>query len=189
MPMPTTETSATRSAWPTHAPGQFDPYAEKVLADLSLDVRERIGSAVPFVLAGLLGIVAGGIAAAVAGPTGWESGSWVAAYLVLALGVGQIGLGVGQATLAATVPTHGAIRAELIAWNVGSLAVVLGTLATSPLVVTSGGVAMMITLVLCAMAIRATRTTYVWAARGYVGLIAILVISIPIGLTLSWLGA
>ncbi|MBS7547854.1 hypothetical protein [Dietzia massiliensis] len=36
-----------------------------------------------FVLVGLTAIIAGGLVAAVTGPTGFDEGSWVAAYLVL----------------------------------------------------------------------------------------------------------
>lgn len=137
---------------------------------------------------GVAAIVAGGIAAAVAGPAKWTTGSWVAAYLVLAMGIGQIGLGCGQAVLAAAAPAPGVRRTELLAWNIGSVAVIGGTLAVWPVLVTLGGALMVVTLVMCANAIRGTQTRYVWTARGYVGLILILVLSIPIGIVLSWLG-
>ena len=54
------------------------------------------GAARWFVAAGSSCVVVGGLVAAATGPTGFEDGSWVAAYLVLVGGVAQIALGVGQ---------------------------------------------------------------------------------------------
>ena len=67
----------------------------------------RLQRAVPFAVISSIGIIGGGIAAAVTGPTDWKRGSWVAAFLVLVVGVGQIGIASGQALLACGPSANG----------------------------------------------------------------------------------
>ena len=66
---------------------------------------QRWSSIVPMLAAGGVSIVAGGVVAAVTGPTDWDHGSWVAAFLVLVAGVAQLGVGAGQAQLVPVAPT------------------------------------------------------------------------------------
>ena len=72
--------------------------------------------------AGVL-IVAGGAVAAVNSATPFGHGSWLAAYLVLVGGVSQGVLGAGRLALHAPRPTPALLRAQLVLWNLGSLAV------------------------------------------------------------------
>lgn len=145
---------------------------------------------VPVAAVGTVAIIAGGLAAAVTRPAGWSDGSWVAAYLVLVTGVGQIGLGVGQSLLAQR-PSRARLAAQLVLLNAGSALVVLGTLVDQPPVVTAGGVVLVAGLVLFATAPRRDgRLDRVRGVLGlYLGLLAVLIVSIPIGLALSWIRA
>ncbi len=141
-------------------------------------------SVVPFAAVGVAAIVAGGLAAAVARPTEWSDGPWVAAYLVLVTGVGQIGLGLGQAALAPPPPAR-RLTIQLLLFDGGSLLVVVGTLVTAPAVVTVGGVVLTGALVSFALSGRAPSDQRVLRSC-YLGLLAILIVSVPIGLALSW---
>jgi hypothetical protein len=48
-----------------------------------------LGAVQPFLAIGVAAIVAGGLAAAVTGPTGWDHGAWIAASIVLTFALGQ----------------------------------------------------------------------------------------------------
>ena len=95
------------------------------------ELTGRWRAASTFVIIGAICVVAGGLVAALSGPTGFEQGSWLAAYLVLVGGVAQIALGGGQAWLARRVPRARSTRIEAWSWNVGAAAVVRGTLPSS----------------------------------------------------------
>ena len=97
-----------------------------------------------FVLVGLTAIIAGGLVAAVTGPTGFDEGSWVAAYLVLVAGVAQVGLGVGQALLTDGTLSGGRRVVQLLAYNLANSAVLAGTLTGSVVAVTVGGVLLLV---------------------------------------------
>jgi hypothetical protein len=146
-------------------------------------------ASVPFFVVGAVGIVAGGIAAAVAGPADWGHGSWCAAFLVLVVGVAQIGLGAGQAALAPNVASGRLIAGECALWNLGSAGVVVGTLVDAPAVVSAGSLVFLLALVLAALAVRGHSGLTGRAKLLLVAfrvLLAILVVSTPIGMVLSW---
>jgi len=143
----------------------------------------------PFLVAGTSAIVAGGVVAAITGPTGWDDGSWVAAFAVLVTGVGQIGLGAGQLLLAGPRVSGRQIVGEVAAINGGSCLVIIGTLTSTPVVVTLGGLVLVAGLVVFAVAARGGLTTRHWVRSAYLGLLAVLVFSTPIGLVLAWLRA
>lgn len=137
-----------------------------------------------FALVGVIAVIAGGLVAAVTGPTGFTHGSWVAAYLVLVAGVAQVGLGVGQALLAAVPPT-GRYRAwQLVVYNVANTAVLVGTLMGSVAVVVAGGALLLLALALFLAAVRRPRT-HSWHLVTYRLLLAILGVSVPVGIVLS----
>jgi hypothetical protein len=160
-----------------------------VQATVPSDVRVRWTASVPFFVIGGVGIVAGGIAAAVAGPTDWGHGSWCAAFLVLVVGVAQIGLGAGQAAVAPNVPSGRLIAGECVLWNVGSAGVIIGTLLDSPATVSVGSLVFLVALVLAAVAVRG-HSGLTGRARlllvAFRVLLVILVLSTPIGMVLSW---
>lgn len=138
-----------------------------------------------FVLVGFIAITAGGLVAAVTGPTGFADGSWVAAYLVLVAGVAQVGLGVGQALLAAVVPSGRRRGWQLVVYNVANAAVIGGTLIESVAVVVAGAVMLFAALILFLAAVRRRSGTHPWYLAIYRVLLAILGVSIPVGVALS----
>lgn len=137
-----------------------------------------------FALVGLIAVIAGGLVAAVTGPTGFTDGSWVAAYLVLVAGVAQVGLGVGQALLAAVPPSRRRRGWQLVVYSVANTAVLLGTLTESVAVVVAGGVLLLLALALFLAAVRRPRT-HSWHLAIYRILLAILGVSVPVGIVLS----
>lgn len=141
----------------------------------------------PFLVIGVAAIVGGGIAAAVTGPTGWDRGSWVAAFLVLVGGVGQIALGAGQQIIAAAAPRRRRIVAELLTLNVASALVIAGTLVARPPIVATGSAVFVAALVLFIGAVRHTAAGNAGWRRAYVTLLTILLVSTPIGVALSWI--
>jgi hypothetical protein len=141
----------------------------------------------PFVVVGAASIVAGGITAAVTRPTGFELGSWTAAYLVLVAGVAQVALGIGQACLARDVPGRADVTLELIAWNASVVATIVGTLVGAPLVTTLGGVALVVALLRFLAAVRTPGPASNTARTLYRCLLTIVLVSAPVGLALAWI--
>lgn len=143
---------------------------------------------VPFVVPGVLGVVVGGLLAAVIAPAPTERATWAVAYLVLVWGVAQVGLGVGQGLCASRLPT-GLVGAQVTGWNLGCAAVVAGTASGVPAVTDVGAAVLAVTLILLARGLTgglASRRAGVpsWARWSYGLLITVLLVSIPVGLTL-----
>jgi hypothetical protein len=126
--------------------------------------------------AGVL-IVAGGVVAAVNSAAPFAHGSWLAAYLVLVGGVSQVLLGAGRLALRAPRPTPTLLWAQLVLWNLGSLAVPAGVLADAPALVTAGSIALLWALTLFAAG--ATRM------RGRVRARVVVYLAIVVGLAVS----
>jgi hypothetical protein len=156
--------------------------------DTPLDLRPP-APLQPFAAIAAVAIVAGGICAAVTGPTGWGHGSWVAAFLVLVVGAGQLGLAVGQAVLAAHPTTRRRRAAQAVAFDAGAALVVAGTLVAAPVAVTAGGLVFLAALVSFVPATRHRAAPVGWPARAYTSLLVVLIASTPIGLALAWLRA
>ena len=130
---------------------------------------------------GALCVVLGGLVAAATGPLDWAKGSWAAAYLVLVVGVTQYVMGwMHRDRDDRDVPGW----TQLAAWNVGSLLVIGGTLAATPLVVDLGSVLLVLALVLGALATRSRSGGVVLAHRA---MLLVLAVSIPVGIMLSHL--
>jgi hypothetical protein len=141
---------------------------------------ERVGYG-----AGVTFVVVGGLVAAVTGPLQLDRGSWLAAYLVLVCGVAQCVLSSQQHLLATAPPARS--WTWLVAWNSGNLLVVLGALTRVPLLADLGGV-----LLGCAVVVALARTR--GAARRLRAVLfrvtyVVLLVSIPVGLTISHLRA
>jgi len=149
-------------------------------------VAGRWSAVRPFAAVAGLAIVGGGIVAAVTRPTGFGNGSWLAAYLVLVVGVAQALLGGGQAVMAERPPAASTVRAELVTWNLGAAAVVVGTLVTAPVLTTLGGVATAVALVLFLLGVRRVGASPAWLPFVYRALVAVVLVSVPIGLVLAW---
>lgn len=150
------------------------------------ETLRRWHSTVPFAVSGGVAIVVGGLVAALTRPLGFAEGSWVAAYLVLVMGVAQIALGVGQSVLAVDVPTRAARWWQVVAFTAGSLAVIGGTLIGSPLVVVAGGAVLVAALALFLLAVRGSTgpSAWLWCHRLFVVLLAA---SVVVGSVLSFL--
>lgn len=144
-----------------------------------------LAAALPFGAIGAVCVVGGGLVAAVTAAAPAAHGAWTAAYLVLVAGVAQITLGVGQAWLAPVTPSRRILQAELIAWNTGNSAVVLGTLAEVTPLVDLGGVLLVLGLVLLARGVHGGPRRHGPGLLGYRLLVGVLLVSIPFGLVLA----
>lgn len=154
---------------------------------VSIGCVDRARDVVWFCVIGLVCIVMGGLVAAVTSPLGLQHGSWAAAYLVLVGGVAQGGLGIGQHFLAPRAPDKRVVGVELAAWNSGGLAVIGGTVVGNPWIVDLGGLLLAVALICMIAVTRDARPGSRVLAWGYRILLAVIIISIPIGLTLAHL--
>ncbi|MBK5186975.1 MAG: hypothetical protein JJD97_01955 [Gemmatimonadaceae bacterium] len=149
----------------------------------------RLVRAVPFVAIGTACIVGGGLIAAVTARNPTEHESWAVAFLVLVGGVAQIALGLGQALLATSVPAARVIVMELAAYNAGSALVLVGTVVGKVLLTDVGGAILAIALVLLFRGVRGEGGRGGWPVNLYRLLIAIVLVSIPVGLVLAHIRA
>ncbi|MPZ82691.1 MAG: hypothetical protein GEV28_20735 [Actinophytocola sp.] len=134
---------------------------------------------------GVAFIVLGGLVAAVTGPLQLDRGSWLAAYLVLVCGVAQCALSDRQRLLTGRPIPPRRSWTGFACWNGGNTLVMAGSLTTAPLVTDLGGIALG-----CALAFALADTR---GARRRVHAVVfrtvclVLLVSIPIGLTLTHL--
>lgn len=139
----------------------------------------------PFALAGLTAVLAGGIVAAViAAPAPTRHGTWAAAYLVLVLGLSQLALGAGQALLAAAAPSarHTAVTAAL--FNVANLGVIAGVLSDRVAVLDAGSALLFVALGFFLYGVRRSDGPRL-PLLAYRGVLIVLAVSIPIGLLVT----
>lgn len=147
---------------------------------------QRWRSTVPMLAAGGVSIVAGGLVAAVAGPTDWDHGSWVAAFLVLVAGVAQIGVGAAQAQLAPVAPTVGFAAVACVLWNAGCMTIVTGTLLSNQVAVSIGSTLLAAALAMSTFALRGSGIQPRQFLLPYRVLLLVLLTSTPIGIALAW---
>lgn len=140
-----------------------------------------------FLATGIAGTVAGGLVAAITAAVPTEHGAWVAAYLVLVVGVAQIGIGIGQAVLASGTPSWRVVATEFGVYNGGNAAVILGTLLALPPLVDVGGLLLVLALALLLVTTRGAEGPR-WVRYLFRVLLLVLLISIPIGSLLSRMG-
>jgi hypothetical protein len=145
--------------------------------------QTRLRAAAPFAAVGAACVIGGGVVAAATAHAPTEHALWAVAYLVLVGGVGQLALGAGQAWLAAAPPSNAVLAVEFAAWNVGNAAVIAGTIADVVWLTDAGGVLLVLALALLLAGTAGARSG--WLLRGYRVLIAIVLISIPVGLVLA----
>ncbi|MGZ4716615.1 MAG: hypothetical protein ACXWCB_07925 [Acidimicrobiales bacterium] len=165
-------------------PRQSDDHDQRAVLIDEMVVRLR--GARPFLLIGSLCTIAGGLVAAVTRPTGFVLGSWTAAFLVLVGGVAQIALGAGQAWLAEQPPPARRVRVEVVCWNTGVAATLVGTLAATPIITTVAGLALVPALALFIATTKAPSSVRRSGRVIYRALAGIVLVSIPIGLGLAW---
>lgn len=150
----------------------------------------RIGwkTAAPFVLLGVAAVIAGGMVSAFTASTPTRQLAWLVAYLVLVVGVAQIGLGAGQAWLAVH-PLGGALlTSEFLGFTLGNAGVAAGTMLSLPLLVDAGGILLVVSLALFLWGVRGSARGG-WLRYLYRALVALLLASIPIGLVLAQIRA
>lgn len=140
----------------------------------------------PALVAGVVAVVAGGLTAAASRPLSWAQGGWVAAFLVLVLGVGQITLACGQALGPGDGPSTGRARAGFALWNVGGVGVVAGTLASAPIVVAVASVPLVVVLVACLRDRPARAPAPRWFGRAHGVVALVLLAGVPVGVVLAW---
>jgi hypothetical protein len=154
--------------------------------DVTLSVRAQSwhrGPVLVPLLFGCAGVVAGGFVAAATAPVPSEKGSWAAAYLVLVVGVAQLGLVAGVAWLADRTPSSRLIGAEFLSWNLGNAAVLAGTLLDVQPAVALGGALIVLALLAALAAVRpAGPSRMLWVYRT---LLVIVLVSVPIGVVLG----
>ena len=146
----------------------------------------------PAFVVGAVCVVAGGLVAAVTGPLALVHGSWAAAYLVLVAGVAQIALAGGQALLARHPVSRRLMLMEFAGWNLGNAAVIAGTLWGAELLVNFGGALLVVALGALLVATRSGSGQVDAVAHGrrmallaVRALVALLLVSIPVGLWLA----
>ena len=140
-------------------------------------------SSATFALLGGALVITGGIVAAVNSAAPFAHGSWLAAYLVLVAGVSQVLLGVGRFALLVREPPPRLIRAQVLLWNAGSVAVPAGVLADAAPLVTLGSVALLAALACFAAGVRGVPLRA--GAVGYHALIVALAASVIVGSALA----
>jgi len=141
--------------------------------------------ALTFFLIGSAFVVLGGLVAAVSTPLRFASGPWLAAYLVLVCGVAQCLFGIMRRYVAPSPMTAVGFAVELVCWNLGNAAVVVGDLVRIPFVVGIGGALLVVVLVLQLLHLRHVAAGLRWAAWLYGIVVAVLLVSIPIGILLA----
>ncbi len=149
------------------------------------EVYERWMPALPFMALGAISIVAGGLLAAVTAISPTRHATWAAAYLVLVVGVAQLGIAAGQALLAPRIPSRRLVLAELLTWDIGNAGVIAGTVMDRVALVDLGGALLAISLVLFIYGARGHSGERRWLLYGYRLLITIVLVSIPVGLVIS----
>lgn len=137
---------------------------------------------------GGVAILTGGIIAAVTGPLSLARGSWLAAYLVLVVGVAQYSMGSarrrGQEVTGARLGW-----AQFGLWNAGCLAVMAGTLTSTVVPVWIGSAALLVAVLTAFHVDRqpddeAHPRELFWTFS-YRLLLVVLAVSIPVGVVLS----
>jgi hypothetical protein len=147
--------------------------------------HERWIPALPFIALGSISIIAGGLVAAVTAISPTRHATWTAAYLVLVVGVAQLGIGTGQALLAPKLPSSRLITAELLTWDIGNAGVIAGTLMDRVVLVDLGGALLAVSLVLFILGARGHTGKHRWLLYLYRLLITIVLVSIPMGLLIA----
>jgi hypothetical protein len=141
--------------------------------------------AAPFLGLGGLCVVGGGLVSAASAGAPSQQSAWAVAYLVLVAGVAQVGLGLGR--LLATRPARAATSVELGCWNLGNALVLAGVLLPVTTLVDLGGALLVVALALALHGVQGARPAGAarWALRAFRMLVAVLGVSIPIGLVLA----
>jgi hypothetical protein len=149
------------------------------------DSRAAFG---PFAIAGAVSVLAGGIvASAIAAPAPTRHGVWAVAYLVLVLGVSQIALGAGLVLLADTAPGVRFVAVTAAVFNLANIGVLAGVVFDRLVLLNVGSVLLMVALGLFLYGVRRGARRG-WPLYAYRTVLAVLAVSIPIGMVVTTLG-
>lgn len=134
----------------------------------------------------LAAIIAGGVISAFTARHPTRPTSWVSAYLVLVVGVIQLGLVVAWQQLGHLETALAACA--FISYNLGNIGVIVGTLLKQRaryycVLVDIGGALLALAMILLLLAIRGLSTSP--PLIGFISLVVIILVSMPIGLMLS----
>lgn len=154
-------------------------------------VSAAVSRALPYLIAAVVYVIAGGVLAAATAYITSEKSAWATAYIVLVGGVAQGALGAALGWLAPR--GRAAVNwAAFVLWNLGNIGVLAGQLTTATAATFIGGGLLVIALVLVIVETaeggrhhKLAHPGWVWAFRGVV---VVLAVTIPIGLTLAALG-
>jgi hypothetical protein len=145
---------------------------------------------VDLLVAGFAALIAATVAAIALAASPYDHGGWLVAYLFLVGFLAQILLGIGQVELLGLKglppPTRGTRSLQALLWNLGVVAVPLGVLAGTKLLVIIGSLALIAALISFRNSAGAAVAGPRWLARGYAGLLLGLLASVFIGTALAW---
>jgi len=136
---------------------------------------------------GILAIIAGGLLAGFSAKHPTTFPVWASAYLVLVVGVLQVGFGRGLQRLASGASQTAALWAFAV-YNIGNLLVILGTAlkyagTPTPSIIAGGGTLLVVAMLLLCYAIRNAEKSRI--RTGFYIIVAIVIVSMPIGLVLA----
>jgi hypothetical protein len=139
-----------------------------------------------FATLSVLAIIAGGLISAFSARRPTQFTAWVSAYLVLVVGIMQ--LGIVSLWHALGRPQVAVAWLALLIYNLGNLCVIIGTLLKKragryPRPVDLGGLFLALAMLLLLMSVRHAKLS--WALGGFAALVIIILVSMPIGLVLS----
>jgi hypothetical protein len=140
---------------------------------------------IPFYIIGGASLIIGGLISAISAGAPSYASSWAVAYIVLAAGVAQLVLGIGQAQLASERPSGAVVAAEVIALNLANVAVLLGTLIAAPVLTYVGAGLLVVALAVFVWAARGPRSRNRWLLYAFRIMIVVLAVSAPIGLVIA----
>jgi hypothetical protein len=143
--------------------------------------------ALPFFVAALVCVVAGGLLAAATAYVTTQKTAWATAYIVLVGGVAQAGLGAALGWLA----RRAAVRTAWIVfalWNLGNAGVVAGQLSSLIVLTFAGGMLLVAALIVTVLATGGGAPTHPVLLWGFRVLVIVLAVSIPTGLVLAVVG-
>jgi hypothetical protein len=137
-------------------------------------------------------LVAAAIATAIHASSPIAHGAWLVAYLALVGFLAQALLGAGQTALLVKTTSSPLSRPVRLTqaglWNLGVVAVALGVLSETRLLVVIGSVSLLAALISFWISIRQAlaSTQAGWLSRAYLGLLAGLMASVFVGTSLAW---
>lgn len=134
----------------------------------------------------VLAIVAGGLISAFSARKPTRATAWASAYLVLVVGIIQLGL--ISVWYRLTQPEATEVFVALLVYNLGNASVIAGTILKKRveyyrILVNVGGALIGLAMVLLLVAVRGSQAS--WVLAEFIGLAAAILISMPIGLMLS----